>query len=65
MPIIPLESVGGSFRTAVQGGGVQMEPGNVAEVRRMHLELERPRRLEGKGQSSREEEFQESAQRFP
>ena len=59
MPRIPLEYVGDSFWTAAQGGGIQTEPGNLGEVRRM--KLGRPRELESKGQSFREEALQRSA----
>lgn len=63
MPRIPLKYVGDSFWAAAQGAGIQTEPGNLAEVKRM--KSGRPRELELKGQSFREEDLQRSALGFP
>lgn len=40
---------------------VLAEPGGLAEVRRINLELGRPKGPEFEGRSSREDEFQKSA----
>lgn len=54
-PLSMLETISG----LQHGRGIQTEPGSLAEVKRM--KLGRPRELELKGQSLREEELQRSA----